>query len=70
MLSGSLSGAVEKRLVELAKRRGLPENELARELIEASIDDIDDIEVAVSRLENAQPALTAQQARKALGLDD
>jgi predicted DNA-binding protein len=41
-----------------------------RELIEACIEDLDDIQMAAGRLENRQPALTAEQARKALGLDD
>ena len=70
MLSVSLPAAVEQRLSELAKSRGLSESELARELIEASIDDLDDIEMAADRLHRRQPALTAEQARKALGLDD
>jgi predicted DNA-binding protein len=56
--------------VELAKSRGLSEGDFARELIEASIEDLDDIHMAADRLENRQPALTAEQARKALGLDD
>jgi predicted DNA-binding protein len=70
MLSVSLPAEIEQRLAELAKSRGLSEGELAREFIEASIDDLDDIQLAVNRLENRQPALTAEQARKALGLDD
>jgi predicted DNA-binding protein len=70
MLSVSLSPDTEQRLTELAKSRGLCEAQLARELIEASIEDLDDLRMAVGRLENRQPPLTAQQARKALGLDD
>jgi predicted DNA-binding protein len=70
MISVSLSPEAELRLTELAKNRGLSEGELARELIEASIEDLDDLQMAVNRLENRQPALTAEQARKALGLDD
>jgi predicted DNA-binding protein len=70
MLTVSLPAAIEKRLIELAKSRGLSEGELARELIEASIDDLDDTQTAVGRLENRQSPLTADQARKALGLDD
>ena len=70
MLSVSLPAAIEKRLIELARSRGLSEGELARELIEASIDDLDDVQMAAGRLEPRHPALTAEQARKALGLDD
>jgi hypothetical protein len=32
--------------------------------------DLDDIQMAVGRLEHHQPVLTAEQARKAVGLDD
>jgi predicted DNA-binding protein len=70
MLSVSLPAAIEQRLIELARSRGLSEGELARELIEASIDDLDDAQMAAERLEHRQPALSAEQARKALGLDD
>jgi predicted DNA-binding protein len=70
VLSVSLPAAVERRLSTLAKRRGLSESELARELIEASIEDLDDIEMAVERLKHRQSALTSEEARKALGLDD
>lgn len=70
MVSVSLPAAVEKRLAELARSMGVSEGELARELIEASIDDLDDIEMAAARLERRERALTAEEARKALGLDD
>lgn len=70
MVSVLLPAALEERLIELARRRGVSEGELARELIEASIDDLDDIEMAAARLEQRRTALTAEQARKALGLAD
>jgi predicted DNA-binding protein len=70
MLSISLPAAIEQRLTELAKSRGLSEGDLVRELIEAGIDDLDDIEMAAARLERRRPPLTAAQARVALGLDD
>jgi predicted DNA-binding protein len=44
--------------------------DLVRELIEASLDDLDDIQMAVERLEHPQKPLTGAEARKALGLDD
>jgi predicted DNA-binding protein len=70
MISIALNPDIEQRLVELAKSRGLSESDLARELIEASIEDLDDIEMAIARLESRQAALTSEQARKALGLGD
>jgi predicted DNA-binding protein len=70
MVSVLLPAALEERLIELARSRGVSEGELARELIEASIDDLDDVEMAAARLEQRQVALTAEQARKALGLAD
>ena len=70
MVSVLLPAALEERLIELARSRGLSEGDLARELIEASIDDLDDIAMAAARLEHRQPALTDEQARKALGLAD
>ena len=70
MIFVALNPDIEQRLTELAKRRGLSEGDFARELIEACIEDLDDLQMAAERLANRQPALTAEQARKALGLDD
>ena len=70
MISVALDPDIERRLAELARRRGLSEGDFARELIEACIKDLDDIQMVVGRLENREPALTASQARKALGRDD
>jgi predicted DNA-binding protein len=68
MISVALSPEIEQRLTELAKRRGVSEGDFARELLEACIEDLDDIQMAAGHLEDRQPALTAEQARKALGL--
>jgi len=70
MISVALNPDIEQRLAELAKSRGLSNSDFARELIEACIEDLDDIRMAAGRLENRQPALTTEQARKALGLGD
>jgi predicted DNA-binding protein len=70
MLSVPLSPEIEEKLAALANSRGQSKSDFARQLIEASIEDLDDIETAVGRVENRQPPLTAEQARKALGLDD
>lgn len=70
MSSVALSPDIEQRLTELARRRRLSKGDFARELFEAYIEDLDDIQMATGRLENRRPALTAEQAREALGLDD
>jgi predicted DNA-binding protein len=70
MISVTLNPDIQQRLTELAKSQGLSESDFARQLIEACIEDLDDIQVAAGRLEDRQPALTAECARKALGLDD
>jgi predicted DNA-binding protein len=70
MLSVPLTAKIQQRLGELAKSRGQSDAEFARELIEASIEDLDDIEMATVRLESRQPALNSEQARRALGLDE
>jgi predicted DNA-binding protein len=54
----------------LANSRGQSKSDFARQLIEASIEDLDDTKTADKRLENRQPPLTSEQPRKALGLDD
>lgn len=69
MISVPLTPDLERRLSELAKSRGQSDAELARELIENSIEDLDDIQMGVARLENRGPVLTTDAARKALGLD-
>jgi predicted DNA-binding protein len=70
MISVVLNPDVEQRLAELANSRGLSKDDLAREFIEACLEDLDDIRIAADRLEHRRPALTAEQARKALGLGD
>ncbi|WP_428541510.1 hypothetical protein [Rhodopila sp.] len=69
MLSVDLNPGVERRLAELAKSRGQSDAELARDLIESSIEELDDINMAIARLETRGPVLTTDEARKALGLD-
>lgn len=69
MLSIQLTSDIERRLSELAKQTGQTTSDLARELIEQSIEDLEDIQMATARLEKRQPPLTTEQARKALGLE-
>ena len=70
MITLTLDHTTERRLTDIARRRGTSEADLARDLIEASLDDIDDIAMAADRLENPLPPLNATAARAALGLDD
>ncbi len=70
MITLTLDAATQRRLTDIARFRGTSEADLARDLIEASLDDIDDIAMADDRLENPLPALNATAARAALGLDD
>ena len=69
MVTLVLEPETERRIAELAKDRGLSEAEFVRTLIESSLDDLDDIQMAAERLENPPQPLTSAEARKVLGLD-
>ncbi len=45
-------------------------SEVARELLEESLEDLEDRELAEARLAKRRPALTSQQVRQELGLDN
>ena len=60
---------IERRVAERARSRGMSEADFVRALIEASLDDLDDVQMAVERLEHPLPPLTGAAAHKALGLD-
>ncbi len=49
---------------------GMSVDDFLKSLIEAGLDDLDDVQMAVGRLSRPLPTLTGDQARKALGLDD
>ena len=70
MVTLVLEPETERRIIELAKDRGLSESDLVRELIEYGLDNMDDVRMATERLDNPLPPLTSAEARKALGLDD
>jgi predicted DNA-binding protein len=70
MVTLVLEPETERRIAELARSRGLSAAEFVRTLIEASLDDLDDIRMASERLEDPQQPLASAEARKALGLDD
>ena len=69
MVTLVLEPETERRIAELARSQGLSEADFVRALIESSLDDLDDIQMAVERLENPLQPLTGIEARKALGLD-
>lgn len=69
MVTLVLEPETERRIAELASSQGLSEAEFVRALIEASLDDLDDIHMAVQRLDSPLQPLTGAEARKALGLD-
>jgi predicted DNA-binding protein len=70
MLSIQLDPELERRLSEVANRMGQTVSEVARELLEESLEDLEDRELAEARLAKRRPALTSQQVRQELGLDN
>jgi RHH-type rel operon transcriptional repressor/antitoxin RelB len=70
MLCIDLDPKIERRLKALARRTGKTEAELARDLVEHNIEDLEDLCVAEERLANPGTRLTSQQVRRELGLDD
>jgi predicted DNA-binding protein len=69
MLTIELEPEIERRVAERARNRGMSEADFVRALIEASLDDLDDVQMAAERLEHPLPPLTSAEARKVLGLD-
>lgn len=67
MLSIQLNPDIERRLSDLAKRMGRTTSDVARELIEMSIEDLEDIQMAEAPLETRQLTLRLQEVRKELG---
>jgi RHH-type transcriptional regulator, rel operon repressor / antitoxin RelB len=70
MLSINLDPEIEQRLKALSKRTGKTEAELARELVEYGMEDLEDITIAEERLANPGRTFTLEEVRKELGLDD
>ena len=69
MLSVRLDPNIERRLSELARRTGRTKSYYALELIEGSIEDLEDRYLAEARLEKRRPSLTSRQVRKELDLE-
>lgn len=70
MVTIQLDRDLEQRLTELARRTGRTASDLARELIEENLEDLEDRYIAEARLEKRQTPLTIEQVRKELELDD
>jgi predicted DNA-binding protein len=70
MLDVPLSPEIEHRLSELARRTGRAKSDVARELIESNIDDLEDRYLAERAIAEGGQRLTSEQVRKELGLDD
>jgi predicted DNA-binding protein len=52
MVTLVLEPETERRITELARSQGLSEAEFVRTLIASSLEDLDDIQIAVERLDN------------------
>ena len=70
MLMLELDPDLERMLSSLARRQGKSETDFARELLESFLEDLEDVRLAEASLREGGPNVTAEQARKALGLDD
>jgi predicted DNA-binding protein len=70
MTTITLDPATEQRIAECARRYGMSEADLIRSLIDDRLDDLDDVQMAVERLDNPLQPLTSAEARQSLGLDD
>lgn len=70
MLTVSLAPEVEHRISERASMNGVSVDDFLKSLIEAGLDDLDDLQMAADRLSHPLPTFSGDQARKALGLED
>lgn len=69
MLTVRLSPKLEARLNRLAKRTGRPKAYYAKKAIEEFLDEQEDYLIALSRLEDRQPAIPLKEVVKRLGLE-
>ena len=61
---------VEARLLSEARASGVPFGQIVKEVLIDHFEEIEDLLVAESRLEDRQAPITVHQLRKNLGLDD
>lgn len=70
MASVRLSEDVEARLNALAVTTGRSKTFYIKKLIEDNIDDLEDLYLAIHRLEHPADTMTSQAVRRELALDD
>ncbi len=61
---------IEARLVADAQASGIPLSDYVRDFIIEHYEEAEDRRIAESRLDDPQPAISADRLRKNLGLDD
>lgn len=69
-LAVSLPVPLGKRLEALARKTGRSETFYAAEAISCHLEELEDVYLALERLENPGKRYTLMEARKALGLED
>jgi len=69
MIAIRLPEEIDQRLTALAKRTGRTKTFYARQAILKHIEDMEDIYIALERLENPGRRLTMEEAERELGLD-
>ncbi len=70
MINILIAPDTEHRIADRARREGRAEADLIRSLIEDGLDELDDLEMALTRLGSPMQPQTSAQARKTPGLDD
>ncbi len=70
MIAIRLPADIDERLTALAKRTGRTKTFYAREAIIAHLEDLEDVYIALERLEHPDKRLSMEEVEKGLGLDD
>ena len=70
MLGVRLDEELEKRLAAVAKKTGRSKSYIARKAIEEKIEDLEDIALAMERLENSEGRISLKELKRDLGLED
>ena len=70
MLAIRLPEALEERLARLAQATGMTKTSLAREAIQAHLDDLEDLLLAQARARRNRKAIPMEELERELGLSD
>lgn len=70
MLTLRLQKDLEKRLENLAKKTGRTKSYYAREAILEYLDEQEDYQIAIARLQKKRPTIPIKEVEKLLGLED